>query len=42
MEAFQIGLGIDGNSLDAELFAGPNDPQSDFAAVGDKDFLEHC
>ena len=42
MEALQVGLGIDGDSLDAELFAGPNDPQGDFAAVGDKDFLEHC
>ena len=42
MEAFQVGLGIDGDSLDPELFACPNDPQGDFAAVGDEDFLEHA
>ena len=41
MEAFHVGLGIDGDRLDAELFAGPNDAQGDFAAVGDEDFLEH-
>ena len=41
VEAFHVGLGIDGDGLDAELFAGPNDPQGDFAAVGDEDFLEH-
>ncbi len=42
MEAFHVGLGIDGDSLDTELFACPNDPQGDFAAVGDENFLEHC
>ena len=42
METFQVGLGIDGDGLDPEFFAGSDDPEGDFAAIGDEDFLEHC
>ena len=42
VQAFQIGLRIDGDSLDAELFAGSDDSEGDLAAIGDKDFFEHC
>ena len=41
MEAFHVGLGIDSHSLDAELFASPNDAKGDFASIGDEDFVEH-
>ena len=37
-----VGLGIDGDGLDAELAAGTDDPQGDLSAVGDEDFLEHA
>ena len=36
-----VGLGVDGDGLDAELAAGADDAQGDLAAVGDEDFLEH-
>ena len=36
-----VGLGIDGDGLDAELAAGEDDAHRDFAAVRDQDFLEH-
>jgi hypothetical protein len=35
---FAVGFGIDDNGLDAELPAGPDNPQSYFAAVGDENF----
>ena len=37
-----VGLGVDGDGLDAELAAGADDAQRDLAAVGDQDFLEHA
>ncbi len=36
-----IGFGVDGESADAEVFAGADDAEGDFAAVGDEDFVEH-
>src|SRR5439155_10165884 len=36
-----VGLAVDGDDLDAQLLAGPDDPQGDLAAVGDQDALEH-
>ena len=42
MEAFQVGLGVDGDRLDAEFLAGSNNPEGDFAAIRDEDFLEHA
>ena len=36
-----VGLRIDGDGLDAELAAGADDAQGDFAAISDEDFLEH-
>ncbi len=36
-----IGFGVDGESTDAEVFAGADDAEGDFAAVGDEDFVEH-
>ena len=36
-----VGLRVDGDRLDAQLLAGPDDPQGDLAAVGDQDSLEH-
>ncbi len=36
-----IGFGVDGESTDAEVFAGTDDAKGDLAAVGDEDFVEH-
>jgi hypothetical protein len=36
-----IGLGVNSEGLDAELATGANDSESDFAAVGDEDLLDH-
>ena len=36
-----VGLGVDGDRLDAELAAREDDAQRDLAAVRDQDFLEH-
>ena len=36
-----VGLGIDGDGLDPHATRRLDDPAGDFAAVGDKDFLEH-
>ena len=36
-----VGLGIDGNGLDAHLAGGLDDAASDFAAVGDQNFSKH-
>ena len=35
-----IGLRMYGNRLDAQFFAGPNNPQGDFPSVGHKDFFK--
>ena len=39
VQAVAVGLGVHGHRLDAQLLAGADDPQRDFAAVGDEDFL---
>jgi hypothetical protein len=36
-----VGLGVDLDRRDAHLFAGANDPYSNFAAIGDQYFFEH-
>ena len=36
-----VRLGVDGDRLDAELAAREDDPQGDFATVGDQDLLKH-
>ena len=41
VERLHIGLGVDGQGLDPEFAAGPDDAEGDFAAVGDEDFLNH-
>ena len=41
VERARVGLGVDGDGLDAELAAGAQDAQRDLAAVGDEDLLEH-
>ncbi len=41
VERIHVGLGINGEGLDALLLAGADDAQGDFAAVRDEDFLEH-
>jgi hypothetical protein len=41
VERVFVGLGVDGDRLDAEFLAGLDHPQGDFSAVGDQDFFEH-
>src|SRR5207302_8124657 len=41
VQALAIGLGVDGDGRDPELFARTDHPQGDLPAVGDEDFLEH-
>ena len=36
-----VGGGMHGHGLDAQLAAGPQDPQRDLAAVGDDELLDH-
>src|SRR5260370_14104179 len=36
-----IGLAEDGDDLDAQVAAGPDDPERDFTAIGDEDALKH-
>ena len=36
-----VGVGVDGDRLDAELLTGADDSDGDFAAIGDEDSLEH-
>ena len=36
-----VRFGIDNNGFDAHFFAGAHNAQSDFAAVGDQDFVKH-
>ena len=36
-----VGIGIDGDRLDAKLLAGADDADGDFAAIGDEDSPEH-
>ena len=32
-----VGLAEDGDDFDAQVAAGPDDPQSDFATIGDQE-----
>jgi hypothetical protein len=41
MQRVIIGIGIDGDRLDAHLPRGLDDAAGDFAAIGDQDFGEH-
>jgi hypothetical protein len=36
-----VGVGVDGDGGNAQLAAGAQDTEGDFAPVGDKDFAEH-
>ena len=38
--AKNIIIGVDGNGLEAQVVAGPEDPHGDLAPVGDQDLLE--
>jgi hypothetical protein len=37
----RIGRGMNCDSLNTELFAGSEYPQSNLSTVGDEDFIEH-
>jgi hypothetical protein len=41
MERVGIDVRMDRNGTDAHLFAGPDDPECDLAAIGYEDFFEH-
>ena len=41
MHGFGVDGRMDGDSGDAQLLGGAQDPQGDFAAIGDQDFVEH-
>jgi hypothetical protein len=37
----RIRLAVDGDGVDPQLLAGPDDPQRYLAAVGDEHFMQH-
>src|SRR5580765_3871879 len=37
-----VGLGVDGDGLDTQLAARADDPEGDFAAIGNQDLVEHA
>ena len=41
VERIDIGFGVNGESFDAEFFAGADDAESDFASIGDENFFKH-
>jgi hypothetical protein len=41
VQAVAIGLRVNGHRLDAQILAGADDANGDFASIGDQDFLEH-
>ncbi len=41
VQRLAIGVGIDGDRLDAHLARGLDDAAGDLAAIGNEDFLEH-
>jgi hypothetical protein len=41
MHKVAIGAGVHGNGFDAEFFAGAQNAEGDFAAVGNQDFFKH-
>ena len=42
MQRIPVGLGIDGDRLDAHPAGGLDDPAGDLAAIGDQNSFEHC
>ncbi len=42
VEAVAVGFGIHGDGADAQILAGADDAQGDFAAVGDQNFFKHA
>ncbi len=42
MHRIGIGRGMHGDGRDAELLAGAQDAQSDLAAIGDQNLVEHA
>src|ERR1700733_7104968 len=41
VQAVAVGLRIHSHRLDAQILAGTDDTNGDFAPIGDEDFLEH-
>jgi hypothetical protein len=41
VKRLNVGLRVDREGLDAKLATGAHDPQGDFTAIGDEDFLNH-
>jgi hypothetical protein len=41
MQGIAVGGGIDGDRFNAKFATRSHDTQSNFAAISDKDFLEH-
>src|SRR5262244_1206359 len=42
VERVSVGFAVDRNRANAQLFAGTDDPQSDFSTIGDQNFFEHA
>ena len=40
VEGGAVGVGVDGDGRDAELAAGPDEAEGDFAAIGDEDLAQ--
>jgi hypothetical protein len=41
MHTLDVSVGIDRNGANAQLTAGANDANSDFASIGNQDFAKH-
>jgi hypothetical protein len=41
VERLPVGVRVDGDGLESELAARPNDAERDLAAIGDEDFPKH-
>jgi hypothetical protein len=41
VQRIAVGFAVDGDRLDAELFAGADHPEGDFTAIGYQNFLKH-
>ena len=42
VQAVAVGLGVDGHGANAQILAGANDAQRNFAPVRNQDFLKHA
>jgi hypothetical protein len=42
VQGVAVGVGVDGDTLDAHLARGLDDAAGDFAAIRNEDFIEHC